>query len=977
MHVFQTAAYVARRSMATMSGVARNPRVLSVRLTNGTSETIECTNGPLMGAGTCAISFTSLRPGEAGTIRFSSEGSAMDGAMTGCHHTGAIELGLGDERFFIAVSCPIGQSVNKNNRFVFEFADAGDSRDLEHFYRALPPEFMGMPGARDSAQGKEMLARATASSRYEVDLVLLGTELSELESLDTLQHLEFAQMCKERRPDLLIQSLFVSEVMAVFSALSPVRLVDKVFVLDLMIFTFVMSGLLELTDDALQMNLGLWMRNWCLQQPATQEMPDYAAYLALAESTEALLAHAEAAQLLLRAASFRAMTALHDVMVELKGIGILERERPFDAKMAAFQSRRGSILGAPSNDDIMREHLSQRWRDASRSGSRDSSDSSSSSFSRSTSTASSPRSSAEASRAEAEASPSWCFPAPSWSCAAQPRRRRPHSGGEGAAPPALPSTPASARRGRRRSLRRGPGKPVPLRHSKGKREGVLASLVGCANCGAWDPDQEDLTRRPEDLLKMLVRHCIHTSSEYAISRKGLFEAVEARLGAADHQRRCLRRYMASLPLAQRSFSTDTGYGLPGVRFRSYSGELFGNLDDGSLTGPEQVLNSLGYSSVEYKEIATNSKSGEFFFISDDKCFLIKTISENECLLLQRMLTEYQDHIGRCPRSVIVRYAGLFHVEVPEARLSQYFTVMRSVFNRQYEIHETYDLKGSLFKRKRKAGESIGKDEDWLKCGKRIDVPADVQRELCATHELDTDFLRRFGVMDYSILVGLHAVEDGLVAMESETGGIDWKFGGGMLSKDHRTIYFIGLIDFLIGYDLRKEGEHLIRVAQGHGEDASCVSPQDYAARQVKFVRDALMPEGDEVMGSLGVLRVDVRCARDLVAADWLGTSDPYVQVSLGLLNRRTHTIPRDCNPRWQCELLLPVNQQHARGEVELSVWDEDQNRALRGADDYLGKVVIRMERVISSPQELRGHALAEVKRGRIWARLRFEPVPDA
>jgi len=45
--------------------------------------------------------------------------------------------------------------------------------------------------------------------------------------------------------------------------------------------------------------------------------------------------------------------------------------------------------------------------------------------------------------------------------------------------------------------------------------------------------------------------------------------------------------------------------------------------------------------------------------------------------------------------------------------SSYFTIMRSVFDPEIPIHETYDIKGSTFKRKMKEGERVRKDEDWV------------------------------------------------------------------------------------------------------------------------------------------------------------------------------------------------------------------------------------------------------------------------
>ena len=41
------------------------------------------------------------------------------------------------------------------------------------------------------------------------------------------------------------------------------------------------------------------------------------------------------------------------------------------------------------------------------------------------------------------------------------------------------------------------------------------------------------------------------------------------------------------------------------------------------------------------------------------------------------------------------------------------------------------------------------------------------------------------------------------------------------------------------------------------------------------------------IGTLGRLRVDVLEASQLVAADWSGTSDPYVTVKLGLFVKHT------------------------------------------------------------------------------------------
>lgn len=59
----------------------------------------------------------------------------------------------------------------------------------------------------------------------------------------------------------------------------------------------------------------------------------------------------------------------------------------------------------------------------------------------------------------------------------------------------------------------------------------------------------------------------------------------------------------------------------------------------------------------------------------------------------------------------------------------------------------------------------------------------------------------------------------------------------------------GLIDFLIHFGLRKQAEHLLRAAQGHGHDTSCVDPADYAARQAGELGDAEWSHTDHYAGT--------------------------------------------------------------------------------------------------------------------------------
>eukprot|EP00446_Apocalathium_sp_SHHI-4_P066352 CAMPEP_0177519140 /NCGR_PEP_ID=MMETSP0369-20130122/46924_1 /TAXON_ID=447022 ORGANISM="Scrippsiella hangoei-like, Strain SHHI-4" /NCGR_SAMPLE_ID=MMETSP0369 /ASSEMBLY_ACC=CAM_ASM_000364 /LENGTH=913 /DNA_ID=CAMNT_0018998343 /DNA_START=137 /DNA_END=2876 /DNA_ORIENTATION=+ len=777
-------------------------------------------------------------------------------------------------------------------------------------HKQMPQEFMGLPGASSSAAGKEFTAYAMASSPYEVDMVVLGDDGVTFKGMDSLQQLRFAELCKEYKPDNVLQGLFIADYMAVCNALPNISLTDRAFTLDLLILTFVHSNVIGLPPDAVKKNLQLWERSRVPPVASSMGPLKHGAYDALDPDTHNVEDHVESALLLLSAATFQTMSMMHEVAADLQHRGLwleVVGANTYETQMA----RR---LDIESDEDLkdesfIMEHLKSGQQDVD-------------------STASDPKSEGVFSRLVA--------------C---------HVCGAGA---------------------QKVSSPVVCARASPRRTSDPSAMVA-----------QSSSSNPVDLLKLLVRHCIHTSADYVLRRSILYEFAASRLqsgsgaaggGALDGIVAAVLRCSTMLPLAQRCFETGEGFGLPATFCKSYSMDALAHLDGGTVASSQQVLESLGYQAVEYKVLATNSKSGEFFFISDDKRFLIKTISVNESILLQKMLTSYQHHIRKWPHSLIVRYAGLFNVEAPSAGLSQYFIVMRSVFDPAFHIHETYDLKGSLFNRRKKEGESIGKDEDWISAKQHIATPSHRRHELYAMHELDVELLRRFDVMDYSLLVGVHHIQEREAQdLPSESAGY-WQPGGGVLSEDQKTLYFVGLIDFLIMYDLGKQTENFIRVVQGHGEDASCVSPPSYAKRQAVFIRDRVLTCGHAEPGTLGRLQVEIISAENLVAADWIGTSDPYVRVTLGLLHRQTDMVRRDCNPRWGSTLFLPVNESHTGQEIELSVWDWDANRALRGSDDFLGKLIVPMQHVLRGPVCFLGEPLLDVSQGQLSVRLTFQPL---
>ena len=109
------------------------------------------------------------------------------------------------------------------------------------------------------------------------------------------------------------------------------------------------------------------------------------------------------------------------------------------------------------------------------------------------------------------------------------------------------------------------------------------------------------------------------------------------------------------------------------------------------------------------------------------------------------------------------------------------------------------------------------------------------------------------------------------------------------------------------------------------------------------------------------LVVEVLAARDLEAADFGGTSDPYVLLELDGETRKTEVIPRSLRPVWGARFELVAAKALADSALTLSVFDHDAF----GSHDFLGGVRIPIRSVEEGEANVRAH----------WVRLRAKPPP--
>ena len=139
-----------------------------------------------------------------------------------------------------------------------------------------------------------------------------------------------------------------------------------------------------------------------------------------------------------------------------------------------------------------------------------------------------------------------------------------------------------------------------------------------------------------------------------------------------------------------------------------------------------------------------------------------------------------------------------------------------------------------------------KDGDWVSEGYKF-PPTTESENMLEALEQDTKFLARKGLIDYSLLVGIHVdhMQAGRPNEERGTGvqrHIRMERTPGLFVVDHHepggifTRMYIALIDILTPYGMRKVAETFFMGTLRCGADISCQPPHRYAKRFMRFMR---------------------------------------------------------------------------------------------------------------------------------------------
>ncbi|MEQ2268949.1 Phosphatidylinositol 4-phosphate 5-kinase type-1 gamma [Xenotaenia resolanae] len=326
---------------------------------------------------------------------------------------------------------------------------------------------------------------------------------------------------------------------------------------------------------------------------------------------------------------------------------------------------------------------------------------------------------------------------------------------------------------------------------------------------------------------------------------------------------------------------------PDFRFKTYAPVAFRYFRELFGIRPDDYLYSL--CNEPLIELSNPGASGSVFYLTKDDEFIIKTVMHKEAEFLQKLLPGYYMNLNQNPRTLLPKFFGLYCVQSGGKNIR--VVVMNNVLPRVVRMHLKYDLKGSTYKRRaskkeREKARPTFKDLDFMQ-----DVPdglmldQDTYNAMVKTLQRDCLVLESFKIMDYSLLLGVHNMDQAdrerqmegsqsgsdekrpvaqqkalySTAMESIQGGAacrgaidtDDAMGGipAVNGKGERLLLYIGIIDILQSYRLIKKLEHTWKALVHDGDTVSVHRPGFYADRFFKFMSSTVFKKSSSLKSS--------------------------------------------------------------------------------------------------------------------------------
>ncbi|XP_034385965.1 phosphatidylinositol 4-phosphate 5-kinase type-1 gamma isoform X3 [Cyclopterus lumpus] len=326
---------------------------------------------------------------------------------------------------------------------------------------------------------------------------------------------------------------------------------------------------------------------------------------------------------------------------------------------------------------------------------------------------------------------------------------------------------------------------------------------------------------------------------------------------------------------------------PDFRFKTYAPVAFRYFRELFGIRPDDYLYSL--CNEPLIELSNPGASGSVFYLTRDDEFIIKTVMHKEAEFLQKLLPGYYMNLNQNPRTLLPKFFGLYCVQSGGKNIR--VVVMNNVLPRVVRMHLKYDLKGSTYKRRaskkeREKARPTFKDLDFMQnLQEGLMLDQDTYSALVKTLQRDCLVLESFKIMDYSLLLGVHNMDQAererqlegsqgdsdekrpvaqqkalySTAMESIQGGAacggsidtDDTMGGipAVNGKGERLLLYVGLIDILQSYRLIKKLEHTWKALVHDGDTVSVHRPGFYADRFFKFMSSMVFKKSSSLKSS--------------------------------------------------------------------------------------------------------------------------------
>ena len=353
------------------------------------------------------------------------------------------------------------------------------------------------------------------------------------------------------------------------------------------------------------------------------------------------------------------------------------------------------------------------------------------------------------------------------------------------------------------------------------------------------------------------------------------------------------------------------------KFKTYAPNVFRHLRLFFGISDEEYLMSL---TADYmmSELKTIGRSGAMFFYTWDGRYVLKTLTKGELALLKKNLKKYYQYVTNHPDTLVNQFFGIYRSQTSVGRPIR-FVIMNNVFPIGFQLRYKFDLKGSTVNRfvppekKDKPGVTM-KDAEFAEKHYLSIGPRDWALLRSQLYD-DTNFLANCGLMDYSLLIGVHQFNPDSPIMHPQSGekieilsvftpnrssqsryngnsvivrkkllknhgakkkkieptvksfvNIDkpkqtlevmpfassdnqklLSYCGGLrgsneLDEPISEVYFIGIIDFLQGYNTSKKTEHAFKSLIYQKDQMSCIPPDRYDTRMYNYLCKTIGPE---------------------------------------------------------------------------------------------------------------------------------------